>query len=65
MSKNYVIYLSDYYYQKHFEKINKITFSIKIDKLIKIINPRIEIKLVSRIEEICKLIFVDTDIFDN
>ena len=58
-------YLSDYYYQKYFEKINKITFSIKIDKLIKIINPCIEIKLVSRIEEICKLIFIDTNIFDN
>jgi ATP-dependent Lon protease len=58
-------YLSDFYYQKHFKKLENLTFNIKIEKLIKIINPLVQIKLVSHIEEICKLIFVDTDIFDN
>jgi ATP-dependent Lon protease len=58
-------YLSDFYYQKTFKKLESLRFNLDIYKLIKIINPKVEIILVSRIEEICKKIFIETDIFNN
>ena len=40
-------YLSDFYYQKTFKKLENLRFNLDIYKLLKIINPEVEIKLVS------------------